>query len=254
MTPRTRPEVPHHAVQLVDARRPSARRCSAPCGRRAACTWARVMLTPVELIALDIAASRPGSSTHMTSMLTGARRALRRPPTATSTRRCGSVSSTFGQSMRVHGDAAAARDEADDALAGQRLAALRRSAPARRRRRDTRTPLFGWRLTSADEPLRARPPSARAGARAPRSGTSFAEHLLRGQLAVADVGEQRSSSVHARAPRARARACRPCAACARSRWWRPRSRSRISRPTATERWLCWRLDRRRGCAPWRASS
>ena len=61
------------------------------------CTWARVMLMPAELIAFDMAARRPGRSTHVTSTFTA--RGVPCPFThCASMRRCGSLSSTLGHS------------------------------------------------------------------------------------------------------------------------------------------------------------
>ena len=87
-----------------------------------------------------------------------------------------------GQAIaRVHGQPAAARDEAHDAVAGHRRAALARSARAGRPRRG-----------SGPRPRSSWPPSGRLGSgrAAPCSrttrGRELAQHLVDGGLAVAD--------------------------------------------------------------------
>src|SRR5262249_19566624 len=97
MTPRTRPRFrmtrfSSSALATMISKTFCAFRSPRPC------TWARAMLMPAELIAFDMAASRPGRSTHVTSTRTG--RGAPLPSSQwTSMRRCGSLSSTFGQSM-----------------------------------------------------------------------------------------------------------------------------------------------------------
>src|SRR5262249_51784550 len=97
ITPRTRPRLritrfSSSALATMISKTFCAFRSPRPC------TWARAMLMPAELIAFDMAASRPGRSTHVTSTRTG--RGAPLPSSQwTSMRRCGSLSSTFGQSM-----------------------------------------------------------------------------------------------------------------------------------------------------------
>ena len=170
-------------------------------------TCAREMLTPAR--ADRLASSRRGGRARR-------RRSPRPAPGAKSPRavvplaprRAAADRSPAPQAVdRVHGDAAAAGDEADDALAGQRIAAPAEAHHARRRRRSPgRRPWPGGRPARKSFCERALAPSPRAR-RARSAGTSFAEHLLASaDAAVADRGEQRSSSLNAelRARRARA--------------------------------------------------
>ena len=91
----------------------------------------------------------------------------------------------------VHGDAAAARDEADDRIAGERRAALREphedvllAGDLDSRRRLPARDLAEQRLQHALGLLRQLVPSLR------ELGQRLLEHLLRGDLAVADLDDQ----------------------------------------------------------------
>src|SRR5262249_37979453 len=96
MTPRTRPRF--RITRFSSSALPTMS-SKTFCAFRSpsACTCARVMLMPAELIAFDMAARRPGRSTQVTSTRTA--RGVPFPFSHwTSIRRCGSLSSTFGQS------------------------------------------------------------------------------------------------------------------------------------------------------------
>src|SRR4029453_13193141 len=145
ITPRTRPRflITRFSSSMLDT---ISSNVLAALWSPIACTCARAMLVPVELIAFDIAASSPGRSIQVTSMRT-ARGVLLPFSHCTSMRRCGSVSSTLGQSYectvtprpRVMNPAMRSPGSGWQHLPKRTSMS---STP------ETRTPLFGWRLTS----------------------------------------------------------------------------------------------------------
>ena len=153
-------------------------------------TSAREMLMPAELIALLMAASRPGRvdagdlDLHRTEVAVGGVPRDLDPALRIALHDAQAVDG-------VHGDAAAAGDEADDALARAADCSSGRSAPC-----TSSTPLT-W-----TPPLLCRPTSRKSFCSAPSlallarrssssSGTSLASTCWVGEPAVADRGDQR---------------------------------------------------------------
>ncbi len=179
-------------------------------------TWARLMLTPTRADRLGDGGEQPGlvDADH----LDGHRpqRRWRRSSQTTSTRRCGSLSSTRGQSTAWTVTPRPRVMKPRMRSPGKRVAAL---AEAHQHVLDAAHPHARPALAGdAAEELAQRALLARPARCQLRRREQLREHLARGDLAVADAGDQGFLVLDAERVQPPAEARRPCAACSRSRW------------------------------------